>query len=94
MIASERERFIKELRQIRDIVVYNSEANFLMCNLGEFNSTSVATELLNDSNIFIKDLRTKSAFEGQNFVRLAVRTEEQNKLLARSLFSKLKGGHK
>ena len=94
MIASERERFIAELRQMRDIVVYNSEANFLMCNLGEHNSTTVATELLNDDNIFIKDLRTKSAFEGENFVRLAVRTEEQNKLLARSLFSKLRGGHK
>lgn len=94
MIACERERFISDLRMLRDIIVYNSEANYFMCNFGEFNSTELAIELLNNYNIFIKDLRTKSAFEGENFVRLAVRTTEENRILTKTLFERMKGGGK
>ena len=65
-----------------------------MCNLGEFNSTRVATNLLNQNNLFIKDLRTKEAFRGENFIRLAVRREEENNVLVKSLFRELKGGRK
>ena len=92
MIADERLRFIEELRQIKDIIVYNSEANYVMCNLASQNSTQIATNLLNKDNIFIKDLRTKDAFQGENFIRLAVRTEEENKFLTRSLYKEMKGG--
>ena len=93
-IVLERERFISELRQSGKLQVYGSEANFVMCNLGEFNSTRVATNLLNQNNIFIKDLRTKEAFRGENFIRLAVRREEENNVLVKSLFRELKGGRK
>ena len=83
-IAEERERFIKDLRDIKDIVVYNSEANYVLCDLGKKNSTEVASKLL-EENIFIKDLRTKSAFKDMNYIRLAIRTEEENKILAKRL---------
>ena len=82
-IAAERKRMISQLKSIlpQDCVVYDSQANFILVNLGNANSTELAINLL-ENNIFIKDLRTKQAFEGKNFIRLAIRTKtDNNKLL-------------
>ena len=83
-IGEERERFIEDLRQIKGITVYDSQANYVLCDLGQVNSTKISAKLL-DENIFIKDLRTKDAFENMNYIRLAIRTEKENKLLAKKL---------
>ena len=83
-ISNERQRFIEDLRAIKGIVVYDSEANYVLCDLGKKNSTNIATKLLAEK-IFIKDLRTKSAFKDMNYIRLAVRTEEENKMLVEKL---------
>ena len=79
-IAEERERFITDLRRIPYLEVYDSEANFIMCKLKDYDSTKLAIELLED-NIFIKDLKTKESFLGENYIRLAVRTKEENKII-------------
>lgn len=83
-ISLERQRFTNDLRTIKGIKVYDSEANYVLCDLNFENSTDVAAKLLED-NIFIKDLRTKSAFENMNYIRLAIRTEEENKILVKKL---------
>ena len=83
-ISIERQRFINDLRQIKDIVVYDSQANYVLCDLGTFNSTEITIKLL-EENIFIKDLRTKNAFKNMNFIRLAIRTEEENRVLVKKL---------
>lgn len=76
----ERCRFIGELRKIDCIEVYDSEANFVMCKINGFDSTQLSIDLL-EYDVFIKDLKTKDAFSGKNFIRLAVRTREENDLL-------------
>ena len=85
-IAEERNRLTVELKKVlpKDCVIYDSQANFLLVDLGKYNSTKLAIELL-DKNIFIKDLRTKHAFEGKNFIRLAIRTKEENDQLTEHL---------
>ena len=83
-ISEERQRFIEKLRNIKNIVVYDSEANYILCDLGTTNSTNIAANLL-DENIFIKDLRTKNAFKDMNYIRLAVRTKEENDILVEKL---------
>jgi len=83
-ISIERQRFIDNLRKIKNVVVYDSEANYVLCDLGTTNSTNIAAKLL-DENIFIKDLRTKSAFKDMNYIRLAVRTEAENDVLVEKL---------
>ncbi|MBP3799427.1 MAG: aminotransferase, partial [Bacilli bacterium] len=72
------------LRNLNVGKVYDSQANYVLVDLGDNNSTKIAQDLIND-NIFIKDLRTKKAFEGKNFIRLAVRTGEENELLVKKL---------
>jgi histidinol-phosphate/aromatic aminotransferase/cobyric acid decarboxylase-like protein len=68
--------------------VYSSEANFLMVDLGNIDSTKLAIELLN-KKIFIKDLKTKDAFKNKNFIRLAVRTDKENDKLIHDIVSTL-----
>lgn len=83
-IAEERERFINELRNL-GLAVYPSQANYVLVNLGSVNSTDLAVELLCKYDIFIKDLRTKKSFAGQDFVRLAIKSREENDFLIDSL---------
>lgn len=83
-IYEERNRFTNDLRNINGVDVYDSEANFVMCNLNNNDSTELAIKLLDD-NIFIKDLKTKDAFAGKNFIRLAVKSKEENQNLVKRL---------
>lgn len=50
-------------------------------------STELTEILLNDYNILIKDLSTKKGFNGQNYIRLAVRTGSDNDRLVAALNS-------
>lgn len=54
-----------------------------MCELLEKNSLEVAGALLED-NILIKDLTSK-IHNGKQYIRLAIRTEEENNMLAKKL---------
>lgn len=90
-IAEERKRMIKKLQEAlpKKCHVYSSEANFLMVDLGNIDSTKLAIELLN-KKIFIKDLKTKDAFKNKNFIRLAIRTKEDNNKLTHAISSMTK----
>lgn len=83
-IAAERARFVSELSKIKAIKVYPSQANYVMCEFKEnYKAEDVTIKLLDEYNIFIKDLSSKKGFENGQFIRLAVRdAEDNNKLLA------------
>ena len=83
-ISTERERFINDLNSIDGLKVYPSEANYVMCKLNNYDSTKLAIALL-ENNIFIKDLKTKNAFLGKNYIRLAIRTEKENRLIVKTI---------
>ncbi len=83
----EREIFLKELSQIPFLEVYPSQANFFLCKvIDKFSSHDLALELLKH-NILIKDCGTKKAFNGGNYIRLAVRDREDNAYLVKTLKS-------
>ncbi len=88
-IAEERELFIKDLRKINGLTVYPSQANYVLCRIDNYDSSKLAEVLVN-KNIFIKDLKTKDAFKGLNYIRLAVRTREENKILVNEIKKVLK----
>ncbi|WP_404987657.1 aminotransferase class I/II-fold pyridoxal phosphate-dependent enzyme [Clostridium culturomicium] len=82
LIAAERNRFIEELKNISFLKVYPSQANYVLCELKDgFKSKEMAIELLEKDNVLIKDLGEKTTFEGKEFIRLAVRDEEDNNYL-------------
>lgn len=79
-IKAERKRFFEELCKIRCLKVYPSQANYFMCEiLNGISSEELAARLLRE-NILIKDLTGKIHNEKQ-YIRIAVRTEEENRRL-------------
>ena len=83
-IAEERNRFVKLLKNISWLKVYPSQANYVLCKItGKISSEKLAIKLLDEYNIFIKDLSSKKGFENGQYIRLAVRnTEDNDKLIA------------
>lgn len=81
-IAEQRKHLISELEKIESITVYPSQANYVMCKLeGQYTSGQLARELIKKYNILIKDLSQKKGFGKQSFIRIAVKNEEDNKVL-------------
>jgi histidinol-phosphate/aromatic aminotransferase/cobyric acid decarboxylase-like protein len=81
-----RGRFQKALNEISCINVLPSQANYVMCELADgFSAKHLAERLLSDYNILIKDLSGKRGIEGNNFIRLSVRSDEDNDVLTRAL---------
>lgn len=92
-IAEERARFITALRDLDIAEVYDSQANYILMDFKDNNSTELTIKLL-EENIFIKDLRTKSSFEGTNYIRIAVKSKEENNLFLSALQKALKGNQR
>lgn len=81
-----REKLYLSLHSIRQLKLYPSQANFIMCEIIDGCSASqIAELLLNRYNILVKDLSRKPGMEGREFIRIAVRTEADNERLADAL---------
>lgn len=76
--------FEEELSHISKIKVLPSQANYVMCELDDsITSRELAVALL-ERNVFIKDLSSKVG-NGKQYIRLAVRSEEENQYLVAQL---------
>lgn len=83
---AERERFFHLLQQIPFLRVIPSQANYFLCEItSTFSAGEMTQLLLAKYNILIKDCSTKSAFNGQNYIRIAVRDENDNNRLIDAL---------
>ncbi|WP_312502011.1 aminotransferase class I/II-fold pyridoxal phosphate-dependent enzyme [Lacrimispora sp.] len=81
-----RDKLYQSLQSIRQLKLYPSQANFIMCEITDGCSASqIAELLLNRYNILVKDLSQKPGLEGREFIRIAVRTEADNERLADAL---------
>ena len=82
----ERRLFINELRQIPFLRVIDSQANYFLCEVkNKYTSTELTRILLEKADILIKDCSTKSAFNGQNYIRIAIRDRKDNSKLVETL---------
>uniref|UniRef100_UPI0032E4F130 aminotransferase class I/II-fold pyridoxal phosphate-dependent enzyme n=1 Tax=Lacrimispora sp. TaxID=2719234 RepID=UPI0032E4F130 len=74
------------LGSIRQLTLYPSQANFILCEVKDGCSAhQIAELLLNRYNILVKDLSHKPGMEGRECIRIAVRTKEDNKRLCDAL---------
>ena len=81
-----RTTFCQDLSAIRQLSVYPSQANFLMCEITDGGrAPQIAELLLNRYNILVKDLSGKSGMGNREFLRIAIRTEEENACLVNAL---------
>lgn len=75
---AERDIFYNELQKIPYLEVYPSQANYFLCRLKKsYTSKELALKLLRH-NILIKDCGSKKAFEGDDYIRIAVRDRKDN----------------
>lgn len=82
----ERRLFINELRQITFLRVVDSQANYFLCEVkNKYTSTELTRVLLEKADILIKDCSTKSAFNGRNYIRIAIRDRKDNSKLVETL---------
>lgn len=83
---AERARFFSELRQIPYLRVIPSQANFFLAEvLPPYDSAGLSQTLLNRFNILVKDCSTKQGLYGQDYIRIAIRNEDDNARLIRAL---------
>ncbi len=83
-LREERKRFQCELAKIKSIRVIPSQANFVMVELESgLSPKDLLKSLLIKHNLLIKELTTK--INGRNYLRLAVRSKEDNNILIEAL---------
>lgn len=83
---AERARYVSELRKIQWLRIIPSQANYVMAEVcGGVTSQELAQKLLQNDQILIKDLAPKLPQTQRQFVRLAVRSREENERLLQAL---------
>lgn len=70
-ISREREKFINKLNKIEYIEAYDSQANYVLCKIKSISSTQLAVKLLENYNIFIKDLKGKKRLRGKELYKIS-----------------------
>lgn len=85
-----RREYLEALGTVPHLRVVPTQANYVMCELQDgFKSHELAVALLEKYNLLIKDLSTKKGFENKQYVRLAVKRLEENKMLVEALKKEL-----
>ena len=82
-IVEERDRFIKALGEIPFLEPFPSDANYVLCRVKKpYDSKSLVVQLWITAQCLVKDCSGKKGFDGGSFVRLAVKsTEDDNQLI-------------
>ena len=82
----ERDAFGDELRKIKFLRVMPSEANYFLCEiLPPKNANSLVLTMLKKYNILTRDCSDKKGFDGKQYMRIAVRSHEDNARLLKAL---------
>lgn len=83
-IKAERRLFFKSLSRIKSLKVYPSQANYFMCELLDGHTSKELAGKLLKKNVLIKDLTGKIK-NGRQYIRIAIRTNTENKQLVEIL---------
>lgn len=82
----ERKRFAEELQGISFIRVMPSQANYFLCEiLPPYTSLEVVKTMLKRYNILTRDCSGKVGFDGKHYMRIAIRSREDNLRLVMAL---------
>jgi histidinol-phosphate/aromatic aminotransferase/cobyric acid decarboxylase-like protein/choline kinase len=85
-IAASREKLSADLAAIPGIAPLPSQANYILCRLeNELGSEWLAANILHRREILIKDCSGKEGLRDGQYIRVAVRTPRENRLLTTAL---------
>jgi threonine-phosphate decarboxylase len=77
---NERKYMLQELRNIKNIVVYDSDTNFLLIRLNTKRANEIKVELLIKGNILVRDASNFIGLD-DSYIRIAIKSHEENKIL-------------
>lgn len=81
-----RDELEKELRQVKFLRVMPSEANYFLCEiLPPFTANGLVLAMLKKYNILMRDCSDKKGLDGKQYMRIAVRSKEDNARLIKAL---------
>ena len=84
-ITKEKERLYQELTKIPLLKVFYPSVNFILVKILTENMTSTKlTRLLAEKGVLVRNCNTFNGL-GEKFIRVAVRTREENNLLIKNL---------
>jgi len=85
-IIVDRAGFINELSSIPWLKLYDPSANYIFAKIqGAFTSSELRDELFRRHNLLIKDCSNKEGLEEGRYVRIAVRTPDENRVLVEAM---------
>lgn len=81
-----RQSFITQLQQIPYLHIMPTQANFVFCEvISPYTANGLATQLLKDHQILISACGAKKGIQPNRYVRLAVRSTEDNEKMIQAL---------
>lgn len=89
-----RSDYFEKLNSINNLEVLPSQANYFTCRIlpeGNITSEELAIKLLDRDKLLIKDLSNKDGFSGGNYIRLAVKKNDENDIMVAKLSEYLGG---
>lgn len=81
---SERKFMLEELRKISRLKVYDTDTNFILIKLRDYEANLLKLELFEKYNILIRDASNFIGLD-KNYVRVAIKSHKDNKILIESL---------
>ena len=87
-IANVRDRLAVDLATVPYLRVLPSQANYFLCEvLPPMKASQLCEIMLSEHNILLKDCTSKDGFSGKQYIRIAVRDENDNQYLLTKLLS-------
>ncbi|MEG0844111.1 MAG: histidinol-phosphate transaminase [Romboutsia sp.] len=79
---NERKYMIDELRNIKNLVVYDTDSNFILIKLKYNSAMELKIKLIKEANILIRDASNFTGLD-DSFVRVAIRSHNENEILVK-----------
>lgn len=85
-VQKERSFLELQLSKCKNLKVYKSQANFIFCRINnDISADELSYRLFSEYNILIKDCSKKTGLNNNQYIRIAVKSRQENTLLLRSL---------
>lgn len=87
-VKADRDLFFQELSAIPGMVVFQPDANYIFCRLPDDapSGPEVTRRLFIEHNIYIKHCQGKTMPESDRHIRIASRTQDENRTMAEALY--------
>lgn len=85
-VQEDRSEFLRLLLNVPDVKAWESQANFILCELLTVeNLNQFSIDILDRYNIFIKNCQSKMGVQNRALIRVAVRTKKENEFFVTAL---------